>query len=173
MSGVSYDDLQNHLHLLRKAPEKFLAVVDEFIRAYPQHAGGYFNRHFAWARMGHFDKALDDLRTALKLNPNAAKFDALGKIYYRMGRFADAIEALNQSAALDPHTWAHSPSPLFRADCHARLGNEAAALEDCKSLPDDHRLPYGLFGVPKGDKREATAEIRRRAAAGRFRQGGS
>lgn len=56
--------------------------------------------------------------------------------------------------------------PLFRADCHARLGDEAAALADCETMPDDHWTP-GLFGTPVGTKQEVAAELRRRAAAAR------
>jgi tetratricopeptide (TPR) repeat protein len=165
MSSVTYHDLTTHFSLLRTAPEKFLAMANEFVGANPDHAGGYFRRNLAWKKIGRTDKALNDLHIALKLEPNAAKYSALGTLYHRIGRFPDAIQAFNKEKELDPHTWTHSPLPLFRADCYARLGNEAAALADCISLPDDHFLPYGVYGIPKGDKQQATGEIRRRAIA--------
>lgn len=68
---------------------------------------------------------------------------------------------------MDQKLWIDAYGPLFRADCYARLGDEASALADCAFLKDDHFLPYGLFGTARGSKQDVIEEIRRRAALAR------
>lgn len=68
-----------------------------------------------------------------------------------MGRFAEALRDLDAAQAMEPEEWVDCWGPYFRADCHARLGNEAAALADCADLPDDHWTP-GVEGAPAGNK---------------------
>src|SRR5579883_1938939 len=57
---------------------------------------------------------------------------------------------------------------LYRADCHARLGDEAAALAYCARLPDDFWTP-GVYDAPAGSKAEIADELRRIAAKARGR----
>jgi tetratricopeptide (TPR) repeat protein len=167
MSSVTYDDLSTHFRLLRKTPEKYLAMAEEFVRENPDHAGGYFSRHWALKRLGRWDEAEKDLHTSVRLEPDFAGYGALGSLYYQTGRYADAIRAFDEAQALEPEIWGQTPDTLFRADCHARLGNETAALADCQALREEHFLPYSIYGAPRGNKAEVTEEIRRRAAAAR------
>jgi tetratricopeptide (TPR) repeat protein len=166
MSSVTYDDLSTHFSLLRTAPEKFLAMADEFIKNNPDHGGGYFSRHFAWANLGDTEKALADLDTYYSLEPHVVVPFEKGRLLHSRGRYAEAIQSFDLVQAMDP-TWAEGPGPLYRADCYARLGNEDAALADCSTLREDHFYPYGLSGTPRGNKQQVTEEIRRRAAEAR------
>ena len=84
----------------------------------------------------------------------------------QLGEYRKAIDDFDRSDALDAKGFVDSWGPLFRADCHARLGNEEAALADCARLADDHWTP-GIHGSPAGNKQEVIAEIRRRAVAAR------
>ena len=58
--------------------------------------------------------------------------------------------------------------PHFRADSLARLGRLEEALADCAFIPEDHWMP-GVLGLPRGNKAEFIAEIKRRAVAARRR----
>ncbi len=171
MTAIDYDELEKHFGLLRTAPQKYLAMADEFVRENPNHAGGYFHRYYAWEKLGDHQRALDDLETSLRLEPHPTTYRAKGRLLRAMKQYQAAIEALSMSKTMDPKGWIDAYGPLFRADCHAQLGDEAAAIADCALLKDNHFLPYGVFGTPSGNKQEVIAEIRRRAAAARAAQG--
>ena len=67
---------------------------------------------------------------------------------------------------MQPELWPYEFGPLFRADCYARLGNEAAALADCETLPNNHWTPASLV-PPAETSRRVAAGLRHRAAAAR------
>ena len=112
------------------------------------------------------DLALADLEKSLTLEDHFVTHRARGNILRRLGRYAEAIDAYNRSEQIAPDEWTSGFGPLFRADCHARLGDEAAALADCDALPDDHWTP-GMFGTPAGTDQEVAAELAAQAANAR------
>jgi tetratricopeptide (TPR) repeat protein len=118
--------------------------------------------------LGHPERALADLDKSIELENRPAPHEARGRVLQDLGRYREAIEAYDRCERLDPTQWKGGFGPLFRADCHARLGDEAAALADCETMPDDHWTP-GLFGAPAGTKSEVAIELRRRAVAARGR----
>lgn len=166
MKKVSRADLLKHFGMLRSDPRGSLKLHDAFVAQHPSDPHGYYARHQVWVRLGRRDLALDDLNKAIAIEPNATRFEDRGTLLRDLGLYRQAIEDFNRAQALEPDEWKHSLAPLLRADCHARLGNEEAALADCASLRDDYSTP-GLFGFPPGDKQAVTAEIRRRVAAAR------
>jgi tetratricopeptide (TPR) repeat protein len=161
---VTRDDFSEHFALLRSEPEKYLELADEFIKQNPDDAHGYFTRHWAWKRLGRLDLALADLDRSVRIEAHSATFRARALVHRAMNRYCEAIQDFDQSLAMDQQAWMDDFSALFRADCHARLGNLEAALADCEALRDDHWTP-GVFGAPAGTKAEVTAEIRRMALA--------
>ena len=163
---LSADDLIKNFHLLRSHPVKYLALAQEFVRQNPNDPGAYFSRHWGWAELGRMDRALADLDRALSLEQHPVTYGARAMVLRAIGRHRDAIDDFNRAEALATDRSKVDFDRLFRADCHARLGDEKAALADCALLRDDHWTP-GVFGAPKGNKQEVIAEIRRRAAAGR------
>jgi tetratricopeptide (TPR) repeat protein len=168
---ITHDDVDRHFHLLRSDPEKFLELTNKLVGQHPADANAYFVRHQAWSRLGCLDLALADLDKSLSLEDHPLTHDARGKTLRGLGRYREAIDAYNRSEQMDRVEWRGGFGPLFRADCHARLGNEAAALADCATLPDDHWAP-GMFGLPAGNRQEVAAELCRRAAAAHNRRQG-
>lgn len=81
------------------------------------------------------------------------------------GKHREALDALNDGEALDPPNWTDTWGPLYQADCHARLGDEAPALTALSRLTGDY-YP-GLHGTPRGTKAEMADELRHRAAKAR------
>lgn len=146
--------------LLRSDPKRFLAIVQDQVRRHPTDSIGYFRRHHAWERLGRKDLALKDIDHCLSLKPTCIRFLARGRLLRGMGRHQDAITDFNRAEAADPELWTAAMGPLCRADCYARLGNEAAALADCMRLPEDHWTP-GVFGTPAGNKQEVTEKIKK------------
>lgn len=158
-----YDIREQH-ELLRSDPRKYLALADELVRQNPSDSRAYWDRYMAWHKLGRKDLALKDLNKSLELKHSHVKLHARGELLHALERYPEAIKDFDEAEALDPEFWIGSFGPLYRADCHARLGNEEAALADCARLPEKHWTP-GLDGTPKGDKQQVIAEIQRRAAA--------
>jgi tetratricopeptide (TPR) repeat protein len=163
---ITHDDIDRQFRLLRTDPEKFLALTNKLVDQHPDDANAYFSRHSAWSHLDRPDLALADLDKSLALEDHFVTHRARGRLLHGMARYNEAIASLNRCERMEPESWPEALGPLIRADCHARLGNETAALADCGTLPDDHWTP-GVFDLPAGDKQEVTAEIRRRAAAAR------
>jgi tetratricopeptide (TPR) repeat protein len=160
------------LHQLRRAdPERFLNVMDEWLHENPRNSHPYFTRHFIWSAVGQPRRALDDLDKVIELAPSQAAFCARGRIYRQLGEHANALADFKRGEAIDPKEWERQGiTMLYQADSHARLGDEAKALDCCARLPDDFWTP-GLDGAPGGGKAEIAEELRRIAAL--VRGGGS
>jgi tetratricopeptide (TPR) repeat protein len=147
-------------------PQKYLADAQELVCQNPTDSFAYSERADAWANMGRKDVALLDMNMAIALQPHWTDYETRACILRDLGRYDEALDDLNRAEAMDPQTWATGYGLLVRADTHARLGDEAAALADCARLRDDHWTP-GMFDTPKGTKDQVAEELRRRAAAAR------
>ena len=150
--------------LMWNEPKKYIDLVNDRIRQNPAQASQYSSRARAWERLGHLDKAIDDFDKSIALKDGIIPRLSRGSALVRLGRYQEALEDFNRAESLGPESWVDCWGPLHRADCHARLGNEAAALADCERLPDGFWSP-GIYGEPGGNKAEITAEVRRRARA--------
>jgi tetratricopeptide (TPR) repeat protein len=167
---ITHDDIDRQFYQLLKEPERFLELANQLVEQNADDPNAYFTRHQAWGRLGVLELALADLDRALSLEDHYVTHRARGKVLRSLGRYRDAIDAYDRSQQMNPEQWIGGFGPLFRADCYARLGDEAAALTDCETMPEDHWTP-GLFGAPAGNKQEVAAELRRRAAAARENTG--
>jgi tetratricopeptide (TPR) repeat protein len=166
---MSDEELVRRYRLLRTDPQQFLALAHEDVRQDPTDSGAYFTRHQAWTQLGRRDLALQDLNTAIALKPQSVSFECRGEVLRDLGRYEEAIADFNRSEAIDPKAWDNAFNPVLRADCHARLGNETAAMADIARLREDYWTP-GVLGFPAGGKAVVTEEIRRRAIASRERK---
>jgi tetratricopeptide (TPR) repeat protein len=151
--------------LLRSNPQHCLQIVNSWIEENPASSNAYFDRHLVWMKTGEPQRALDDLNKAIELQPDSMSFMSGGEIHRHLGEYEQALEDFGRAEALDPEEWEKDIvfGLLFQADCHARLGNEAAALACCARLRDDFWTP-GLNGAPGGGKPEIAAKLRSIAA---------
>jgi tetratricopeptide (TPR) repeat protein len=85
--------------LLPRAEEWLAQVLDEF----PEDIGAKNDLGYLWADQGkHLQRALVMIKQAVAAEPdNVAYRDSLGWVYYRLGRFADAIRELEIATAGD------------------------------------------------------------------------
>ena len=156
------------LHELRRGdPQRFLEVINEWLRKNPKNFRPYVTRHFVWSDLGEPRRALDDLDKVIELAPSQGAFCARGRIYRQLSEHANAMADFRRGEAIDPKEWeAQAITLLYQADSHAHLGDEASALDCCARLPDDFWTP-GLDGAPGGSKGEIALELRRIAADAR------
>ena len=166
MSKLTTEDMARKFGLLRTNPQEYFALAEQFIRENPDDSDGYYSRHNAWIKLGRSDLALADLNRVVELKPDKPAFEARGDLLRDLGQHAAAIKDYDRAEAADSASWRDGFGPLRRADCHARLGDEKAALADCALLPDDHWTP-GLSGAPAGTKADVIAAVRYLAAVAR------
>jgi tetratricopeptide (TPR) repeat protein len=152
---------------LRSDPQRYLRIVEERLQRDPDSPDAYFDRHFAWMRLGQPRRALDDLNKVVALAPSQSAFMSRGEVYRHLGQYEDALQDFGRAEAMDPHEWELQEfGPFFQADCHARLGQEAEALAHCARLPDDFWTP-GIFGAPSSGKTQIAEQLRQMAAGAR------
>ena len=87
-------------HRVPEAEEWLQQVLDEF----PDDAGAVNDLGYLWADQGvHLQRALKMIRHAVAAEPdNAAYRDSLGWVYYRLGRYQEAVAELEKAAAKEP-----------------------------------------------------------------------
>lgn len=120
---------------------------------------------------GRLDLALGDLTKAIEIDPDQFRFYfGRGSLLRDAGRYQEAIDDFSRAITLDGQGQMGAFGQLLRADCHAPLGNEAAALADCAAIPDNHWTP-GVAKLPAGGRDEIIAEFRRMAVKARRRVG--
>lgn len=107
------------------------AAVDAFsdvLDGEPAHAEALLGRGRAYAQLERYDLAEEDLRAATRAAPaDPAGWESLGWVLGRMGRDADAVDALDRRIALgeaDPGPWRD------RANARYRAGDVAGARAD-------------------------------------------
>jgi len=156
------------LHKLRRSdPQRYIKIVDEWLREDPNNSHAYFGRHIAWMNIGEPQRALDDLNKVIEIDPEAVAFRSRGEVYRHIGEYEKALKDFDRGEAIDPKRWEEDAfGLLYQADTHARLGNDAAALACCARLPDEFWTP-GLNGAPGGRKAEIADALRRIAAEAR------
>ena len=157
--------------LLRSDPRHYLQIVNKWIEENPRNSHAYFGRHMAWMKLGAPQRAIADLDMVVQLDPKPVAFWARGDVYRCVGEYEKALEDFGRAEAVDPAQWVEAAFGLVsQADCHARLGNEAAALACCERLPDDF-WTGSIEGAPRGSKAEIAQKLRQIAADARRRRG--
>jgi tetratricopeptide (TPR) repeat protein len=153
--------------LLRSDPQRHLQIVTKWIADNPANSHAYFDRHFAWLELGEPQRAIADLEMVIQLDPKPVAFWSRGEVYRRIGEYEKALEDLDRAEAINPAQWTEDAFGLLvQADCHARLGNEAAALACCARLHDDF-WTGSIEGAPGGSKAEIAEKLRLIAADAR------
>jgi tetratricopeptide (TPR) repeat protein len=115
---------------------------------------------------------LEDLNKVIELDPEPVAFRSRGEVYRHLGQYEKALDDFDCGEAMSPKEWEQDIviGLLYQADCHARLGDEAAALAYCARLPDSFWTP-GLAGAPSGNKTDIAEKLRRIAADARRKRG--
>jgi clan AA aspartic protease (TIGR02281 family) len=107
------------------------AVASDLIKLEPYNSSGYYLRGFAYDRSGSPKKAIDDYITANELFGNKDKMPGTGyfglaRSYEKLGRYCDAITAIETWVALNPARNDTSQTRAMIADYTAKGKCEAA-----------------------------------------------
>jgi tetratricopeptide (TPR) repeat protein len=146
--------------LFRSDTARYLQIVNGWIVENPNNSHAYFDRHFAWMKLGDPQRALDDINKSIELEPEPVAFTMRGEVYRFLGDYQKAVADYARAEALDPEEWQENGfCLLYQADAHAHLGNEPAALACCARLRDDFWTP-GMNNTPGGGKAEIAQKLR-------------
>jgi tetratricopeptide (TPR) repeat protein len=158
-------ELKEFHNILKHAPHRYLDIVNAWIEEDPSNIEAYFDRHFAWMRLGQPLRAIEDMDRVIGTQGNQIELMTRGEIYRELGHHERALEDFARGEAIDPEEWeGHQVGLLYQADSHAKLGDLPAALAYCARLQDDFWTP-GLSGAPAGGKAEIAEALRDIAAA--------
>jgi WD40 repeat protein len=148
--------------LSEEVRQEALTMADTF----PENANVL--NHASWAVVRQpgadaaaYQRALRQAEAACRLAPDVAAFrNTLGVAYYRVGKYPEAIEALEKNLPEKASNRVDASDLYFLAMCHYRLGNAAKARECFERAKDSHqrnavRLPKEQLGELKQFRTEA------------------
>jgi eukaryotic-like serine/threonine-protein kinase len=93
ISAGYYDNVTGEL-------EKYLETLELWKRTYPNHAAPPNNLAVKYNDLGQFDKAMQEAREAIRLNPNSASgYSLLAAALVGLNRFDEAKEIISQALA--------------------------------------------------------------------------
>jgi tetratricopeptide (TPR) repeat protein len=98
-----------------------------------QIAGVYYNRGVCYSKMGLFEKAMEDFKRSLDLNPSHYRsYIGVGFVYYDLGDFESAIQNMTQSIKINSSAYYTNINEayLIRAMAHAKIGDYINSFKD-------------------------------------------
>jgi clan AA aspartic protease (TIGR02281 family) len=133
------------------------AVASDLIKLEPYNSSGYYLRGFAYDRSGSPKKAIDDYITANELFGNKDKIPGTGyfglaRSYEKLGRYCDAITAIETWVGLNPVRNDTSQTRAMIADYTAKGRCEVATARGEEVFPvarqgSTVKLPVTINGV--------------------------
>ncbi len=103
-SRNSYNEV-GRFYQRRNEYDKALQMYAKVIQIAPEWYGTYVNIGAIYAEMGQYEKAIGPLKKSVALRPTYAGYVNLGVAYYGLRRFAEAADADEEAAKLDPREY--------------------------------------------------------------------
>ena len=157
-SSIFAYELLGYIYLLKdRQHEQAIAVAEKVIALDPNFAGGYGLLAEILGFAGRPEEVIGLMEKAMRLNPRypAIYLFWLGNAHYQMGRYDEAIAALNSAVIRKPN---HLPTHLFLAASYVELSQEEEAQAEVAEIlrisPDYRsgsktRAPWKDQTVPK------------------------
>ena len=133
-SSIFAYELLGYIYLLKdRQHEQAIAVAEKVIALDPNFAGGYGLLAEILGFAGRPEEVIGLMEKAMRLNPRypAIYLFWLGNAHYQMGRYDEAIAALNSAVIRKPN---HLPTHLFLAASYVELGQEEEAQAEVAEI---------------------------------------
>src|SRR5271170_132708 len=89
----------------RNQYDKALQMYAKVIQIAPEWYGTYVNIGSIYYEMGQYEMAIDPLKKSIAIRPSYPGYVNLGAAYYGLNKFADAANAYEEAAKLDPQQY--------------------------------------------------------------------
>jgi tetratricopeptide (TPR) repeat protein len=138
--------------------EDAIQVLEEGVKIAPRRADLHAALGESYFTVGKVDKAIDEFKTLIQLDPAARSYAFMGLCYRHLGRFQEARKYLDQGLKLDPDNVAC----LFNLGfIENKQGNYPAAekllVQAIRVDPDYYDALFELGSVKMGQKKYAEA----------------
>ena len=145
-NGDTTDRLYTLSHYFSRAgnDDAAVAAMQRVLAIMPDHIGANNDLGYFWVDLGiHLDQAEPMIRKAVENEPNNAAFtDSLGWLYYKQGKFGEAVATLEKAVTLpdglQPDVIQHLGDALFRngrgPEAVERWGQARVMLEGVSGL---------------------------------------
>lgn len=138
--------------------EDAIPLLESGLKIAPQRADLHAALGESYFMSGKAEKAIDEFKTLIGLDPSARSYTFMGLSYRHLGRFDEALKYFNQGLKLDPH----SAACLFNIGyIQERQGNYAQAdtlfQQALHSNPDFSEALLELANLRTRDKKYAEA----------------
>jgi eukaryotic-like serine/threonine-protein kinase len=132
ISAGYYDNVTGEL-------EKYLETLELWKRTYPQHAAPPNNLALKYNELGQFDKALEEAREAIRLNPSSASgYSLLATAFVGLNRFDEAKAMIGQALAQKLDTSAMHRTLYRIAFVQGDPASMQQQIEWAKGKPDEY-----------------------------------
>ncbi len=179
-NGATTDRLYALSHLLSQVGQDAAAegTLQQVLTLLPTHRGANNDLGFYWADAGrNLEQAEGMVKKALEAEPdNGAYLDSLGWVYYKQGRFTEALSCLDKALQTpdgqSAEVVAHAADALFRAGRASEATErwrQAQTLLNGEDLPltrDDERLKGYLEQVLSAVSNHTPPEVTPTASGG-------
>ncbi len=158
--GITLDDSipQTHwalgyVYLMRKELERAEAAAMQSIRVAPNYADGYGLLALINNNLGRPQEAIEQITKGIQLNPYYT-WDYpynLGRAFYTLGRYEEAIAALEKALERNEHA---APIKLFLIASYMRAGREGDAewqVEELQMVNPDETVSHTDKAIPIAD----------------------
>lgn len=158
--------------------EDAIPLLESGLKIAPQRADLHAALGESYFMSGKAEKAIDEFKTLIALEPSARSYTFMGLSYRHLGRFDEALKYFNEGLKLDPH----NAACLFNVGyIQERQGNYAQAdtlfQKALQSNPDFSEALLELANLRTRDKKYAEAadllrryvKVSRDAAAGYYK----
>lgn len=115
--------------------DRAVKLLEKCIELDPEYADAYNYLAYMWAEKGiHLPKALKYIKTALEADPESAAYlDTLGWIYFKQGKYSEALEQIEKASRIAPE---EAEILDHLGDVHLKLGNRQQAEEAWKKAAE-------------------------------------
>ena len=156
--------LMGRISMVQNLYEDAIAVLQEGVQIAPRQPDLHAALGESYLGVERVDRALEEFKTLIELDPSATSYAFMGIAYRQLGRFDEAKKSLLQGLAKDPHNAACLYNLGFIAD---KQGDDpqalrflSAALTAEPDLPDALYL-FATVKMRRGDYAEAIPLLRR------------
>ena len=149
--------LEAKIYSVTGESQKALDVLDQYLETGGKSVGVYIFRGKMLNSMRKFEDALSSFIASAHVQPTAEAYQAAAVSLYALGRCEQAVESIDQAAALDEKTFHDLGSMLVMSRCSAMQGKFVVATNALKML-----LQNNPAAEQNSDFQEALADLRKK-----------